>query len=91
MSVPHPLAPELRAVAPRDLAGLLASLVLVAAPHALRMPWWLTLLVLGLYAWRARIGLERSALPSRWLVLALALLAVGAVYLEYRTLFVETT
>ena len=91
MSTPHPLAPEQRAVAPRDLAGLLASLLLVAAPHALRMPWWLTLVVLGLYAWRARIALERSALPSRWLVLALALIAVGAVYLEYRTLFGRTS
>ena len=91
MSAPHPLAPEQRAVAPRDFAGLLAALLLVAAPHALRMPWWLTLLVLGLYAWRAHIALERSALPSRWLVLALALLAVAAVYLEYRTLFGRTS
>jgi transglutaminase-like putative cysteine protease len=91
MSAPHPLAPEQRAVAPRDLAGLLASLLLVAAPHALRMPWWLTLLALGLYAWRTRIALERSAPPSPWLVLGLALLAVAAVYLEYRTLFGRTS
>jgi hypothetical protein len=42
MSAPHPLAPEQRAVSLRDLAGLLASLLLVAAPHALRIPWWLT-------------------------------------------------
>jgi len=91
MTAPHPLAPEQRAVTLRDLAGLLASLVLVAAPHALRMPWWLTLVVLGLYAWRARIALEGSAPPSRWLVLGLALLAIGAVYFEYRTLFGRTS
>ncbi|MDH3318500.1 MAG: DUF3488 and transglutaminase-like domain-containing protein [Betaproteobacteria bacterium] len=91
MTTPHPLAPEQRAITPRDLAGLLASLVLVAAPHALRMPWWLTLVVLGLYAWRAHIALERSTLPSRWLVLGLALFAIGAVYLEYRTLFGRTS
>ena len=91
MTAPHPLAPEQRAIVPRDLAGLLASLVLVAAPHALRMPWWLTLLVVGLYAWRTRIALERSAPPSPWLVLGLALLAVAAVYLEYRTLFGRTS
>jgi transglutaminase-like putative cysteine protease len=91
MSTPHPLAPEQRAVSLRDLAGLLASLLLVAAPHALRMPWWLTLVVAGLYAWRARIALERSAPPSRWLVLGLALLAIAAVYLEYRTLFGRTS
>jgi transglutaminase-like putative cysteine protease len=91
MTAPHPLAPEQRAIAPRDLAGLLASLVLVAAPHALRMPWWLTLLVVGLYAWRTRIALERSTPPSSWLVLGLALLVVAAVYLEYRTLFGRTS
>ncbi len=91
MSTPHPLAPEQRVISLRDLAWLLAALVLVAAPHALRMPWWLTLVVLGLYAWRARIALERSAPPSRWLVLGLALLAIGAVYLEYRTLFGRTS
>jgi protein-glutamine gamma-glutamyltransferase len=55
------------------------------------MPWWLTLVVLALYAWRAYIALERSALPSRWLVLGLALATIGAVYLEYRTLFGRTS
>jgi len=55
------------------------------------MPWWLTLLVLGLYAWRTRIALERSASPPPWVVLGLALLAVAAVYLEYRTLFGRTS
>jgi len=91
MSTAHPLAPEQRAIAPRDLGVLIASLVLVAAPHALRMPWWLTLAVLGLYAWRAGIALQRSPLPSRWLVLGLTLLSIGAVYLEYRTLFGRTS
>ncbi|MDA1117172.1 MAG: DUF3488 domain-containing protein, partial [Proteobacteria bacterium] len=55
MSAAHPLAPEQRAVAPRDLGWLLLALLLVAAPHALRMPWWLTLLVLTLYAWRGPV------------------------------------
>lgn len=88
---PHPLAPEQRALSLADLGGLLVSLVLVTAPHALRMPWWLTLLVAGLYAWRVQIALTRSTLPSRWLLVAVALLAIGAVYLEYRTLFGRTT
>jgi transglutaminase-like putative cysteine protease len=87
----HPLAPEQRALAPREVLTLVAALLLVAAPHALRMPVWLTLLVLGLYAWRSALALRRSALPSRWLLLALALLATAAVWLEYRTLFGRTT
>jgi len=91
MSAPHPLAAEQRVVSLNELVSLLASLALVSAPHALRMPWWLTLLVLGLYGWRVRIAMLRSPLPSRWVVLGVALLAIGAVYLEYRTLFGRTT
>ncbi len=87
----HPLAPEQRALAPRDLLGLVACLLLVAAPHALRMPWWLVLLVGALYAWRVQLSLSRTPLPSRWALLAVALLAIGAVYLEYHTLFGRTT
>ena len=90
MKAPHPLAPELRAVSLRDLGGLLLALLLVAAPHALRMPWWLTLLTLGLYGWRVQIALGRGALPSRWLMLAVAALSLAVVYVEYRTLFGRT-
>jgi transglutaminase-like putative cysteine protease len=91
MTVAHPLAPEQRAISPGDLVSLVACLLLVVAPHALRMPWWLTLLVLGLYAWRTQMAFARAPLPSRWVVLAVALLAIAAVYLEYRTLFGRTT
>jgi len=90
MRAAHPLAPELRAVAPRDLASLVVSLLLVAGPHALRMPWWLSLLLAALYAWRAQIAFARGPLPSRWLLLAVAALAIGAVFAEYRTLFGRT-
>jgi transglutaminase-like putative cysteine protease len=87
MSALHPLSPEGRAVAPRDLASLVASLLLVAAPHALRMPWWLTLLLAALYAWRVHLAFARAPLPPRWLLAAVALLAIGGVFVEYRTLF----
>ncbi|HEX9183153.1 MAG TPA: DUF3488 and transglutaminase-like domain-containing protein [Burkholderiales bacterium] len=86
----HPLAPEARNIAPRDLASLLASLVLVVAPHALRMPWWLALLLFALYAWRAHVAFARAPLPPRWLLLAMAVLAIGSVFAEYRTLFGRT-
>jgi transglutaminase-like putative cysteine protease len=91
MTAAHPLAPEQRAITPRELAGVVGCLLLVVAPHALRMPWWLTLLVLVLYAWRTRVAFSRAPLPSRWILLAVALLAIAAVYLEYRTLFGRTT
>jgi transglutaminase-like putative cysteine protease len=71
----------------RDLAWLTASLAIVTAPHALRAPWWLTVLTLCLYGWRLYCTLNRAPLPSRWLVLAFALAGLLGVWLEYRTLF----
>jgi protein-glutamine gamma-glutamyltransferase len=84
---PHPLAPELRQATARDLAWLMAALLLVIAPHALRAPWWLTLLTLCLYGWRMYFALNRGPLPSRWLVLGVAAVAMLGVWIEYRTLF----
>ncbi len=83
----HPLAPEQRPVGVRDLAWLIASLVLVIAPHAQRAPWWLTLLTLCLYGWRLYLALNRAPLPSRWLVLGVAAVAMLGVWIEFRMLF----
>jgi transglutaminase-like putative cysteine protease len=83
----HPLAPEQRQVGARDLVWLIAALVLVIAPHALRAPWWLTLLTLCLFGWRLYFSLNRAPLPSRWLVLGVAAVAMLGVWIEFRTLF----
>lgn len=83
----HPLAPEIRLASTRDIAWLAGSLLLVIAPHALRAPWWLTLLTLCLFGWRFYFSLNRAPLPSRWLVLGVALVAMLGVWLEYRALF----
>ncbi|MGE5638761.1 MAG: DUF3488 and DUF4129 domain-containing transglutaminase family protein [Clostridia bacterium] len=88
---PHPLSPEQRTIGPRDLAWLLASLILVIAPHALRTPWWLTLLTLCLYGWRVYFLLNRAPLPSRWFILGIAAVAMLGVWFEQRTLFGRTS
>jgi protein-glutamine gamma-glutamyltransferase len=87
----HPLAPEQRAITARDLAWLIGSLVLVIVPHAFRAPWWLSVLTLCLYAWRVQYLLNRAKLPSRWLILGVALVAVLGVWFETRTLFGRTS
>ena len=56
-------------------------------PHAARAPWWMTLLTLCLFGWRFYFALNRAPLPSRWLVLGVALVAMLGVWIEYRTIF----
>ncbi len=87
----HPLLPEQRAVSAQDLAWLIGSLGIVLAPHMLRAPWWLTLLTLCLYGWRVYFTLNRAPLPSRWLVLAVAVVGMVGVWFEFRTLFGRTS
>ena len=83
----HPLAPEQRAINGRDLAWLSGCLVLVIAPHAMRVPWWLTLLATCLFGWRTYLALGSRRLPSAWVLIGVAILGMGAVTIEYRTLF----
>lgn len=87
IALAHPLAPEVRPATGRDLAWLIGSLLLVIAPHSFRAPWWLTALVLCLFGWRLYFSLTRAALPSRWLVIGIAVVAMLGVWVEYRTLF----
>ncbi|HXV11322.1 MAG TPA: DUF3488 and transglutaminase-like domain-containing protein [Burkholderiales bacterium] len=66
---------------------LVLSLALVAAPHAARLPWWVVALVATLGGWRAYLAHARNALPSRWLLLAIVIVATIGIYLNYRTIF----
>jgi transglutaminase-like putative cysteine protease len=91
MAVPHPLAPEVRSVGIRELAWLAGGLVLVGMPHALRMPWWLVLLTVCLYAWRFYFAIDRRPPPSPWLILGVAVICMIGVYIETRTLFGRTS
>jgi len=86
-NVAHPLAPDLRPVTERDVAAMVLSLVIVIMPHATRAPWWVTGTALALYVWRAHLAMTRAPLPSRWLLLALAVLGVACLWLEFRMIF----
>ena len=61
---------------------LLAGLALAIAPHATRLPVWITLLCLGVGAAR----LFSARLPARWLLLTIAAAAALGVYGTYHTL-----
>src|SRR5438270_8383566 len=86
-ALPHPLSPDMRLLTLRDLVWLTGSLAIVVAPHALRAPWWLTLLTLCLYGWRAYFAINRAPLPSRWLLIGILSVAMLAIWMENRSLF----
>lgn len=75
---------------PRDKSDtvlLLGACAMVLLPHFLHLPWWTSLLCGGLMLWRAWITLRGQRLPPLWLLMPLAVLTMGAVYLDYRTWF----
>ncbi len=67
----------------RHIVWLLLSLVMVMAPHAERVPWWVTVLALTLLAWRLYITLHGLSLPRKWLLFVIAAGALAGVYLSY--------
>jgi len=90
MNPAQALQPAQRPIAWRDFALLLAGLAIVLAPHALRAPWWLTVLTALLVGWRAAALAHRSLLPSTWLLLAFAAFGMLGIWLEYRAIFGRT-
>jgi transglutaminase-like putative cysteine protease len=69
------------------LLALLAGCLLAAAPHAPRLPWWVTMLAAAMTAWRAWAQWRNEILPRRWLLLVLVFVGLGGVYLTHRTVF----
>lgn len=67
--------------------GLLASILLVSAPHADHLPLWVSALAAMLLGWRAYLVYSGNPLPARWLLLTLTLGSVGAIFSSFHTLF----
>ncbi len=76
-----------RALSLRSTLWALVALVLVAAPHAERLPSWLTALAAAICVWRMYLARMRLDLPSRWLLISIVFAAAAGIYLQYRTLF----
>jgi protein-glutamine gamma-glutamyltransferase len=74
---------------PRDTRDTLFLLTVIAwtiAPHLLHLPAWCGLMTVGVLLWRARLALNAAALPNRWLVSVLLVLAGGLTLWGERTL-----
>ncbi|MFG6441455.1 transglutaminase TgpA family protein [Roseateles sp. LKC17W] len=70
----------------RDSFFLLAVITAVMAPHASHLPLWATGLTGLVLAWRAHIAWRQRPLPSRWALLAIALVYAVLTWLTFRTL-----
>lgn len=75
----------------RNLAWLLASLTLVMAPHAPRLPLWVAFLCAAIVLWRLFLAWRNLPLPPRWLLMLLAFSAIGGIFLSYGTIFGRDT
>ncbi|MHB8667742.1 MAG: transglutaminase TgpA family protein [Burkholderiales bacterium] len=71
----------------RHMFWLLAGLALVVAPHLPRLPWWLNVIAVMLFAWRIYLGWGERALPKQWLLALLVAGGVLGVFLTYHTIF----
>ncbi|MFB6260662.1 MAG: transglutaminaseTgpA domain-containing protein, partial [Thiohalorhabdaceae bacterium] len=71
---------------PRTLTALLAVLAVAVAPHAMRLPLWLSAVVVVLGVWRLGIAWRAWPAPTRWGRVALTLVLGGGVATAYGTL-----
>jgi transglutaminase-like putative cysteine protease len=67
----------------RSILILLAGLTLVAAPHALRLSIWVSVVVAALLVWRAWLAWRDRRLPPRWLLIILAIVTTAGVIATY--------
>lgn len=67
----------------KNVLWLLAAMLFVIAPHALRLAEWVGTFFVLVVVWRGWIALHAARFPPRWLVVALTLGAVAATFLAY--------
>ncbi|HXS30046.1 MAG TPA: DUF3488 domain-containing protein, partial [Steroidobacteraceae bacterium] len=70
----------------RDALFLLAVIGWTLAPHFSHLPWWCPLLTVVVILWRARLAVANAALPGRWPLIGVLLLAMALTWWSHRTL-----
>jgi len=70
----------------RDTLFLLGVIAWTVLPHLGRLPLWCAALTGAVLLWRARLAVTQRALPGRWVLLAVLLLAAGLTAWSFRTL-----
>ena len=67
-----------------SLLWVLASLSLVTLPHVLRLPLWVTFLILACIIWRLLIYAGKASYPGKLIRISLVIGAIAAVSFEFR-------
>jgi protein-glutamine gamma-glutamyltransferase len=74
---------------PRDSRDTLFLLLVIAAvvlPQVSHLPLWCSGLVAGVLVWRGILAWKSQALPSRWWLVTLLVIAVAATFATHRTI-----
>lgn len=82
-----PIAVPAAAISLRNTVWITLTLALIAAPHAERLPWWLTAMAAAFCLWRLYLARMRLELPARWLMILIVGAGSVSIWLQYRTLF----
>ena len=85
--------PETRGwrLTPERALWIIACLVLVVIPHAARIPAWVLATFALLAGWRAANAVRGVPLPSRWMVIAMSVAVLAAVYVTHGSFFGRDT
>ncbi len=70
----------------RDVLFLLAVIGWTLVPHFSHLPWWCPPLTVVVILWRAGLAVASAALPGRWSLMAVLVLAMGLTLWSHRTL-----
>jgi transglutaminase-like putative cysteine protease len=72
---------------PHLVYGLIASILMAAAPHAGHLLPWVSALCAMLLIWRAYLAYGGTTLPPRWMLLGITLGGTGGIAISLHTLF----
>ena len=70
----------------RDTLFLLGVIAWTVLPHISHLPLWCSLLTAVVLLWRARLAIANAALPGRWVLVAVLVVAAALTLWSFRTL-----
>jgi len=71
----------------RNISWIFLALAMVAAPHAERLPLWVSISAAALGLWRLYIAQRSLRLLSKWLLLPMLGTATAGIYFSYGAIF----